>query len=105
MSVGAVRWCRPSAGSDGARIDSSTAAASSAPAAPSAWPVTPLVLVIGGTVGAEHAAHGLRLGGIVQRRRRAVGVDLGDVVGLQPGVGEGQLHAVDGARCRRVPAR
>ena len=42
-SPGRPRWCRWSGGMARCSIDSSTAAASSAPAAPSGWPVTPLV--------------------------------------------------------------
>ena len=57
---------------------STTATASMAPAAPSVWPVTPLIEGPGAR-GAEDLGDGLGLGGVVQRRRRAVGVDVDDV--------------------------
>ena len=43
------------------------------------WPVTPLVEVTGGACVAEHLADRLGLGGVVERRRRAVRVDVPDV--------------------------
>ena len=43
--------------------------------------------------GAEHLGDGGRLGGVVERRRGAVGVDVADVGRREAGVGEGQLHA------------
>ena len=79
------------------RIDRMTAAASRAPAAPRAWPVTPLIDVVGGAGVAEHLAHGVRLGGVVERGRGAVGVDLHDVAGVEAGVVERQPHAHGGA--------
>ena len=52
--------------------------ASAAPAAPIMWPVTPFVEVTGGSVVAEHLADRLRLRRVVQRRGRAVRVDVAD---------------------------
>ena len=75
----------------------SEATASTAPAAPMRWPVTPLVEVTGHGAGAEDLGDGGRLGGVVERRGRAVGVDVADVGGREAGVGEGRLHARHGA--------
>ena len=44
---------------------------------------------------AEHGDHRVRLGGVVERRRRAVGVDLPDVARLETGVVEREPHARD----------
>ena len=74
-----------------AACDSTTATASIAPAAPSEWPVTPFTEVTGGPGVAEELGQRLGLGGVVERRRRAVGVDVADVGGRR-------------ARRRRAPA-
>src|SRR3954471_13722866 len=49
------------------------------------------------TSGAEDLGDCRSLGGVVEWRRRAVGVDMADVRGLQIGVGERQPHAGDRA--------
>ena len=46
---------------------------------------------------AEHRGDRRRLGRVVERCARAVGVDLSDVAGLEPGVGEREPHAGDRA--------
>ena len=67
--------------------------------------MTPLIDVTGGPSLAEHGERRLGLGGVVERRRRAVGVDLGDVAGGEAGVLERQAHARRRARRRRATAR
>ncbi len=94
-------WFRRSAGCSRCSIASNIATASSAPAAPRAWPVTPLVDVIGTPRGTEHLGDRGGLGRIVERGRCAVGVDLADVAGLEAGVGERQPHARDCAGTAR----
>ncbi len=82
-------------------IDSSAAAASSAPAAPSAWPVTPLIDTTGHVARAEDLGDRRGFGLVVERRRRPVGVDLLDVGRVDAGVGEREAHAGDGADATR----
>ncbi len=79
------------------RIDSSEAAASSAPAAPRAWPVTPLVETTGTACGSEDLGHCSCFGGVVERSRRTVGVDLLDRRRIEAGVVEREPHACDRA--------
>ena len=62
---------------------STEATASMAPAAARPWPVTPLVEVTGGPGVAEDLVDGPRLGQVVERGGRAVGVDVADVGRLQ----------------------
>src|SRR5581483_2968939 len=50
---------------------------------------------------AEDLDDGLGLGGVVERRRGAVGVDVSDGRRREAGVVEGQLHAGGGARTTR----
>ena len=68
-----------SAGTTPSRIDSSEMTASAAPAPPIMWPSTPLRRRDGRRVVAEHLADRLGLGGVVERRRGAVRVDVPDV--------------------------
>ena len=50
---------------------------------------------------AEHLGDGCRLGSIVERGGRAVGIDVADVARLETGVVEGQPHARDRAGATR----
>ena len=68
------------------RIDSITATASMAPAAPRECPVTPLIEVTGGPGETEQLVERLGLGGVVQRGGGAVSVDLADVASVEAGV-------------------
>ena len=72
---------------------------SMAPEAPSAWPIIDFVELTGMLVGAlaEDALDRGRLGGVVGRRRGAVGVDVVDVVRRQAGVVERQADGALGA--------
>ena len=54
---------------------------------------------------AEHLADRLGLGGVVERRGRAVRVDVPDVGGVEAGVVERELHARGRARAARATAR
>ena len=65
-------------------------AASTAPEAPSAWPYRPFVPETGDAarVVAERRADGARLGRLVERRARSVGVDVADALRLEAGVGK-----------------
>ena len=46
---------------------------------------------------AEQGDEGIGLGAVVERRRGAVGVDVADVGGREPRIGDGLRHAVEGA--------
>ena len=52
-----------------------------------------MIEVTGGAGGAEELLDRLGLGEVVERRRGAVRVDVGDVGGGDPGVLERELHA------------
>ena len=96
-SPGRPRWCRWSAGAARCSIDSSTATASIAPAAPSGWPVAPFVDVTMGPGCAEDLGDRLCLRGVVQGRGGAVGVHVDDLARADAGVDQRHLHAGDGA--------
>ena len=76
-------------------------AASTAPEAPSAWPYRPFVPETAIAVGmvAERRADGARLGRLVERRARSVGVDIADALRFEAGVGKRLAN-----RARRVAA-
>ena len=81
--------------------------ASRAPAAPSRWPCSDLVALTGSRSArlAEDAAQGVDFDRIAFRRRRAVGVDVVDVGGGQPGVGQRRVegaHLPGGGRAHQV---
>ena len=74
-------------------------AISTAPAAPSMWPVAPLVEADRQLAGvlAEDGLDGLGLADVALRRRGAVGVDVGDVRPDSAGGAQGHAHAAGGA--------
>ena len=89
LIVGGIAWCRMAA---------RQASASKAPAAVSRWPVMLLVELTGiaaGGVAQDGPEHG-RLGGVADGRAGGVGVDVIDLVGLDPRVGQGPAHGGDG---------
>ena len=65
------------------RSASAQMTASSAPAAPSAWPVAPLV-ELQGVSAAEYRADRAALGAVIARRAGAVQIDVVDVARVQP---------------------
>ena len=89
-SVTVGRWDQPFC------IDNTTAIASMAPAAPSEWPVTPFVEVTGAGI-AEHLGHRRGLGGVVERGRRAVRVDVAHIGEVDARRRRAPAHAADGA--------
>ena len=89
------------AGAQPSRIARAQIAASMAPDAPSGWPYSAFVPLTG-TVAralAERQRDRPRLGDVADRRRRGVGVDVVDLVGVDAGVVEG-----DRRRARRLAA-
>ncbi len=76
--------------------------ASTAPAAPSRWPVQLLVAVHRRTVAAERADQGAGLGDVAERRARRVGVDVADVLRLEAGVLERQRDAAGSTLAGRL---
>ena len=77
--------------------------ASIAPAAPSEWPIIPLVELTG--TRAEQLGNRLAFRGVVERRRRAVRVDVIDRLGGQVGaLAARRSIACRADRCRRDPA-
>jgi hypothetical protein len=78
--------------------------ASTAPAAPSVWPVAPLV-ELQGTRLPNSAADRLAFGGVIGRRRGAVQVDVVDVDRAQTGRAQRSRHRHPGAEAFRVRRR
>ena len=96
---------RASAARRPSRSASTVATASTAPAAPSRWPIADLVLTTPGCVAgalAERRLERRRLGAVVERRRRAVRVD---VVDVRPARGRRRASAAAIAVAAPAPPR
>ncbi len=107
------RWRRPGRGAPGRRSagpvrrrsDQSATIASTAPEPPIMWPVVALDRGDRRRRAVEQGDQRRRLGGVVEHRRGAVGVDVADPAGRDAGVVEREAHAPRAHPRRRGSAR